>query len=989
MASRRVQGDGQSSPRRGVVKTEYRALHAIHSANWVEEEEERGTRWYAFLTELAASEGVGYGVPAAGCGDAEADAALLERAMSHYEACASRSSSPGDVAGTPAGGAPCAAGAACARRLRALVQAGVPMSHRGAFWKLFLGVASKRQPGEYDALVAKAFDGVAEPDARGDGGAASPAAPAASAWAAVSKGAKPYHMSMPCYAGGPPVVEIVADARGVLPPQCDIFQLIPLLDSPDKGAALAAGAEGPPATPGALPAAKPLPDECCRTPASSLVPPTCSSGRPTASPGSAWSPEAWQASDYLGQIEKDLHRTFPNHPSMDAAGRAMLRRILAAFARRSPRVGYCQGLNFIAAAFALFMEEEDAFWCLAAVVEDLLPGYFETRMVAPQVDQLVLAHLLQGGFPTVWRHLQSLDVDPTSATLHWYLCLFLNSLPLETCLRVWDVLFFEGSPVVLFRVALALVETYSQALLATRESSDVFMLLQARAALLLRGLLLASLARGEVLQAMRVSVTSEEEFRELCEHHEDPGSTLHSARTCGMRCGEAWQAFEIAARVSPTVAQSSAARERQLSGGRLPGHAVAEAAASGAGAAGCALPGQARTAAEDYPVRALQFELCGVELDACQPGTAPAAVGGPAADNSPFADEAWAARRYTEGDATEGMLHQTPGPAAPAEQRVQEPRLQGAVAAGGSGPQECRLLDVLAQLQEALAVGESRRHEAEHAASEARDMLQALEGQLAKVLTGVERKVRLRADEEAAAAELRSALAAAAPALAELEGELTAKRMAVEDGLRRLELKELQLASQEALACTKKSDTPTQLVEPPPAAARVGNPAAMRCLAVSLLMALALGACPRAGAESWRACSSEGSVQVQSANVSPNPIPPGGSTRFQLEAVALAGVPGGRLTATVKYLGFKVFKKAGDLCDAVACPLAPGPATLTLVEHMPGLAPPGSYSIQLEAAAAEPGQGALFCVEIDFRVASKAGKSAWRMLPFGGGSTES
>ncbi len=36
------------------------------------------------------------------------------------------------------------------------------------------------------------------------------------------------------------------------------------------------------------------------------------------------------------------HRTFPDHPSMDANGRATLRRILSAYARRNPAVGYCQ-----------------------------------------------------------------------------------------------------------------------------------------------------------------------------------------------------------------------------------------------------------------------------------------------------------------------------------------------------------------------------------------------------------------------------------------------------------------------------------------------------------------------------------------------------------------------------------------------------------------------------------------------------------------------
>jgi hypothetical protein len=44
-----------------------------------------------------------------------------------------------------------------------------------------------------------------------------------------------------------------------------------------------------------------------------------------------------------------------------------------------------QGMNFIAGCLLLFMDEEDAFWALASVVEDLLPGYFSLAMVAPQV----------------------------------------------------------------------------------------------------------------------------------------------------------------------------------------------------------------------------------------------------------------------------------------------------------------------------------------------------------------------------------------------------------------------------------------------------------------------------------------------------------------------------------------------------------------------------------------------------------------------------
>ena len=60
-----------------------------------------------------------------------------------------------------------------------------------------------------------------------------------------------------------------------------------------------------------------------------------------------------------------------------------------------------QGMNFVAGTMLLFMEEEDAFWALVAVVEDLLPGYFAMDLIAPQVDQAVFKHLVRAGC-AVW-----------------------------------------------------------------------------------------------------------------------------------------------------------------------------------------------------------------------------------------------------------------------------------------------------------------------------------------------------------------------------------------------------------------------------------------------------------------------------------------------------------------------------------------------------------------------------------------------------------
>ena len=181
----------------------------------------------------------------------------------------------------------------------------------------------------------------------------------------------------------------------------------------------------------------------------------------------------------LNQIDKDLHRTFPDHQITDDQGKQRLRRILGAYAVRNPIVGYCQGLNFLAATFLLVLgDEEDAFWCFVALVEEILTGYFDPKMIIEQVDFLVFEQLLKQLIPNVSSHLENIGVHVPTAITGWFLVAFVNTLPFETMLRVWDILFFEKSPVVIFRVALALLQIYSEALLECSEAGDAYMMFQ-------------------------------------------------------------------------------------------------------------------------------------------------------------------------------------------------------------------------------------------------------------------------------------------------------------------------------------------------------------------------------------------------------------------------------------------------------------------------------------------------------------------------------
>ena len=48
-------------------------------------------------------------------------------------------------------------------------------------------------------------------------------------------------------------------------------------------------------------------------------------------------------------------------------------------------------MNRVAAFALLFLKEEDAFWCLVAIIDFIMPAdYFSVSMVAAQADQVYL-----------------------------------------------------------------------------------------------------------------------------------------------------------------------------------------------------------------------------------------------------------------------------------------------------------------------------------------------------------------------------------------------------------------------------------------------------------------------------------------------------------------------------------------------------------------------------------------------------------------------
>ncbi|WZN59786.1 Rab-GTPase-TBC domain-containing protein [Chloropicon roscoffensis] len=177
------------------------------------------------------------------------------------------------------------------------------------------------------------------------------------------------------------------------------------------------------------------------------------------------------------QIEGDIHRTFPSHPTFQRPeGTECLKGVLSVFALVHPDVGYAQGLNFVAGMLIMVCgheNEEDVFWMLTAVVHKrMYPNTYGEDLKGCHVGQKILDRLVQKKFPRVYRHFEALGCELSLVTSEWLLCLFSRSFPPETVARIWDSLLFEGFKI-FYRVSLGFIRLHHDEILRRDNLGDL------------------------------------------------------------------------------------------------------------------------------------------------------------------------------------------------------------------------------------------------------------------------------------------------------------------------------------------------------------------------------------------------------------------------------------------------------------------------------------------------------------------------------------
>ncbi|CCH45069.1 TBC domain-containing protein C4G8.04 [Wickerhamomyces ciferrii] len=175
------------------------------------------------------------------------------------------------------------------------------------------------------------------------------------------------------------------------------------------------------------------------------------------------------------QIELDLYRTMPFNIFFkdNGPGLKKLKNILIAYSRKFPNIGYCQGMNFIAANILLvFSNEEDAFWAFVGLVDNILPSDF-FNLVNVKNDLALFRNIFVENLPRLSDHLTNIDVEIEPICFNWFISLFSDSLPIHIVFRIWDVMMLNGYTE-MFKISVALFKVFEKNLLNLKSNVEVY-----------------------------------------------------------------------------------------------------------------------------------------------------------------------------------------------------------------------------------------------------------------------------------------------------------------------------------------------------------------------------------------------------------------------------------------------------------------------------------------------------------------------------------
>ena len=171
------------------------------------------------------------------------------------------------------------------------------------------------------------------------------------------------------------------------------------------------------------------------------------------------------------QIEKDICRTFKEGKTNIEINK--LKNILIASSNLEKDIGYCQGMNFIA-AFLLKISnynEIDTFYLYCFVLEKI-NGYFMQNFPLFNYHLYLFDYFFKIFFPKLEKHFKELELPLELWIGKWIQTLFIISLPFEETCRIWDYLFIYGFDFII-PICFGIIYYMEDNLLLIKDSSDV------------------------------------------------------------------------------------------------------------------------------------------------------------------------------------------------------------------------------------------------------------------------------------------------------------------------------------------------------------------------------------------------------------------------------------------------------------------------------------------------------------------------------------
>lgn len=154
------------------------------------------------------------------------------------------------------------------------------------------------------------------------------------------------------------------------------------------------------------------------------------------------------------QIDSDVNRQFREHVyyrERYSIKQKSLYNVLVAYSMYNSEVGYCQGMSGLAGVLLMYMNEEEAFWALSILLSDkkyAMHGLFIEGF--PKLTRFLAHHdaIIAKFIPKLKKHFDQYNLDSILYSLKWFFVVFIERIPFNLCLRVWDIYLLDGEKVV-------------------------------------------------------------------------------------------------------------------------------------------------------------------------------------------------------------------------------------------------------------------------------------------------------------------------------------------------------------------------------------------------------------------------------------------------------------------------------------------------------------------------------------------------------------